>query len=731
MKKRGCKSALKGSLGALVALMLSLAFVSCVNPIVPAKEKSANANLSVITIDASGTDVALSPSFSADVVEYKATVVNSVASVSITATAAESSAVVTGTGAKTLEIGANAVSIAVTAADGTTVKTYAIEITRAAPQASSDASLASLVVGGTTFTAPVAGTTLTAEVGCSATVATITSTPTDAGAIVTVSGNENLVPGDNAVTVMVTAADGVTKATYPINVIRHGLTLTSPAANTAITTASFTLKGAYYGSVAPAITIKFAGLDAVNATVDATAKTWTATIDGSSVFNGEGTTLTVIADWGNADSFRYAGTYTFAGSTVPTVRGVVITSPANREVVSSPVVSVAGYYTGESTPTSISIGLGSTNTAAKINPVTHTWTAEITPVGVAKTNDVNITAVAVWDSGSAVKAYRNFAYTGTEDLGHTVSGTVAFPGRNLTSDTKLFVYTADASVESTISSYNAELTSATTYDYTLTNVADGTYVIRAFTHDGDWAFVSGTSCYEWAALTITVKGSDIVDQDFTIRSPSGDKPQYYKASGTITVPPDVTFDSDSHIAVLLFSTSTTPNVKVDSVNIQITSDREYAYSLFAPTDSYRIESYVNDGKWEWESAEKLCNWNAAVFDIASADRKGIDFYLDDDGTKSVTITTPVANSDVSGTTIAIGGTYSGYYTPVITYELSGSGIVLPITGTAIVDAKTKQWSATIDSSSFKTMTPSLRIVAQWPNGKTESTYENFNFIKME
>jgi hypothetical protein len=94
------------------------------------EEASSNATLSALRLS-SGT---LSPAFSAGTTSYTANVANSVSSVTVTARPADSKATVTGDGigtAKSLNVGANTLTIVVTAEDGVTTKTYSIIVTRA------------------------------------------------------------------------------------------------------------------------------------------------------------------------------------------------------------------------------------------------------------------------------------------------------------------------------------------------------------------------------------------------------------------------------------------------------------------------------------------------------------------------------------------------------------------------------------------------------------------------
>ena len=127
-----------------------------------------------------------------------------------------------------LRVGDTAISVKVTAEDGTTMQTYTVTVTRAK---SSDASLSALSLSGVTL-APTfaAGTTAyTASVGNDVTQTTVTATPAEGAAYeVRVGGvldQDSVVPlavGSNVITVVVTAQDGNTTQTYTVTVTRAG-----------------------------------------------------------------------------------------------------------------------------------------------------------------------------------------------------------------------------------------------------------------------------------------------------------------------------------------------------------------------------------------------------------------------------------------------------------------------------------------------------------------------------
>ena len=87
---------------------------------------SGDANLSSLTIT-SGT---LMPTFNPSVTNYTAAVNNNVDSISVIATSNNPRATVTGTGLARLNVGANTITVTVTAEDGVATKEYSIIVTR-------------------------------------------------------------------------------------------------------------------------------------------------------------------------------------------------------------------------------------------------------------------------------------------------------------------------------------------------------------------------------------------------------------------------------------------------------------------------------------------------------------------------------------------------------------------------------------------------------------------------
>ncbi len=128
-----------------------------------------------------------------------------------------------------LELGANVISILVTAPDGITTKTYTVNVTRALSAVStlsaltlSSGILSPVFASSTTsYTASVANTTTSITVR--PTLTTTTATVRVNGTLVTSGSNSKIIPltfGDNTITVEVTAQDGITTSTYRVAVRR-------------------------------------------------------------------------------------------------------------------------------------------------------------------------------------------------------------------------------------------------------------------------------------------------------------------------------------------------------------------------------------------------------------------------------------------------------------------------------------------------------------------------------
>lgn len=224
--------ALKSLAAGIACLSLVMALSSCPSPADPAAPPtttaSNNAFLSNLTVKVGNTTSDIG--FQATTYAYTYNVATDVASVTVNAVLADHEADFEGGGVVTLNAAgqSTAVPIVVTAADGTTKKTYTVTIKRAAAGASSIASLSDLsvtLVGSTANLIAFDADEFTFDAGerpYSFSVVNISATATDSGASISGTGDIPLSVGENTLHIYVTAADGVAYRHYTITVTRYG-----------------------------------------------------------------------------------------------------------------------------------------------------------------------------------------------------------------------------------------------------------------------------------------------------------------------------------------------------------------------------------------------------------------------------------------------------------------------------------------------------------------------------
>ena len=220
---------------------------------------SSDAKLSALTL--SGIDFG---TFDSTTTSYTARVANSVTETTVTPTVSHSGAtyviklggVTDADGVVPLDVGANVITIEVTAEDGNTAQTYTVTVIRAAPP-SADATLSVLTLSGVDFGTFAAGTTsYTAEVANSVSQTTVTPTVNHSGASYVIKldgasdadGVVTLGVGSNVITVEVTAQDGQATRNYTVTVTRAA-ELSSDA-----TLSDLTLSGIDFGTFDPTTT---------------------------------------------------------------------------------------------------------------------------------------------------------------------------------------------------------------------------------------------------------------------------------------------------------------------------------------------------------------------------------------------------------------------------------------------------------------------------------------------
>lgn len=203
---------------------ISSSLLTTTKPEEPENEPSDNNDLSSLTIDG----VTLSPEFNKDVTEYTANVGEEIANLIVSAVAENSNAEVEVTGNENLQMGENTVTITVTSEAGET-KTYTIRVTKGEVVATDDTlKLQSLEIAGVNLDGQFSPDTYSYELNLSRYVESldITATANQEDATIEIIGNENLIEGENTITILLTSADGEETATYQIKAVL-------PAATTA------------------------------------------------------------------------------------------------------------------------------------------------------------------------------------------------------------------------------------------------------------------------------------------------------------------------------------------------------------------------------------------------------------------------------------------------------------------------------------------------------------------
>ena len=181
------------------------------------REKSTNANLSLISVD--GVNIS---TFSPSIVNYSVSVLGDVTSINIDAIVEDTNkaTITSGLGSHSLNYGSNLIEVRVLAENGTSDKVYTINVTR---QMKTIATLDDLKIDGTTillFDKEIISYDL-GSVPYTKNSLVISGVTTDADATVVGFKTVALNTGINTIPVVVTAHDGVTKKIYNITVLRE------------------------------------------------------------------------------------------------------------------------------------------------------------------------------------------------------------------------------------------------------------------------------------------------------------------------------------------------------------------------------------------------------------------------------------------------------------------------------------------------------------------------------
>lgn len=355
---------------------------------------SNNAYLSNLKIS-QGT---LTPVFTQATTNYTASVANSVSSVTVTPTVANSAATVkvnnisvssgSASGPITLNVGTNTITVVATAQDRVTTKLYTIVVTRAA---SNNANLASLKLSQGTLSPVFAPGTTSYKASVANSVAFITVTPTvaDENATVKINGGPvisslpsdpiPLAVGPNTITIVVTAQDGTTKT--------YTLTVTRAASNNANLSSLVISQGTLTPIFAPA-TINYTASVAylINSiTVTPTVANATAKVKVNGIVVPSGSTSGAIALNVGATTITMVVTAQ-DGTTTKTYKVVVTRAQASTNANLSNLIISQGILTPVFSP-------GTTSYTASVSSSVTTVTITATVADVNATVKINSISV--------------------------------------------------------------------------------------------------------------------------------------------------------------------------------------------------------------------------------------------------------------------------------------------------------------------------------------------------
>ena len=207
---------------------------------------STDATLSALTLSRVNTGT-----FVSGTTAYTASVANGVSQTTVTPTVNQSDASyviklggVTDTdGTVSLAVGANVITVEVTAQDESAKRTYTVTVTRAAPL-SGDATLSALTLSGVDFgTFDSSTTSYSAQVANSVSRTTVSPSVSSSGAgyviklggVTDTDGVVSLAVGSNVITIEVTAQDGNTTRTYSVTVTRSSENEPPPRSDAPVT----------------------------------------------------------------------------------------------------------------------------------------------------------------------------------------------------------------------------------------------------------------------------------------------------------------------------------------------------------------------------------------------------------------------------------------------------------------------------------------------------------------
>lgn len=181
--------------------------------------KSSNNYLSKLQVNVEG----LSPNFSRTKTNYTLNVGNNISKINVTAVAEDSNSKVYISGNTDLKVGDNNVYITVTAQNGAK-RTYSIIVTKSANLDDANSYLESLIIENAKISPEFSKEIFEYDcgtVGSDISSLKILAFPEIEEAKVEISGNDELIEGENEIVVKVTSKDGTTSKDYKIKVLRE------------------------------------------------------------------------------------------------------------------------------------------------------------------------------------------------------------------------------------------------------------------------------------------------------------------------------------------------------------------------------------------------------------------------------------------------------------------------------------------------------------------------------
>jgi alpha-tubulin suppressor-like RCC1 family protein len=395
--------------------------------VVVTRAASTNANLSNLALSVGS----LSPTFASATTSYTASVSNTTTSLTVTPTVADANATVTvnsvgvtsgsASGSINLNVGNNTITTVVTPQSGG-AQTYTVVVARAP---STNANLSNLVLSGVSLSPDFDSGTLsyTASVPNATTSLTVTPTVVDSTATVKVnnvtvnsgsaSGNINLAVGNNTITTVAKAQDGVTTKSYTVVVTRapsSNANLANLAQNTGTLSPAFASGTTSYTSMVayPISTIR---ITPTVADSTATVKVNNVTVSSGSqsgVINlsvGINTITTVV----KAQDGTTTGTYTIGITRIaPSTNANLVNLESSIGSLSPAFATATTSYTANVSHLTKSITVTPTvadsTATVKINNVTVTSASASGAINLSVGSNT-ITTVVTAQDGTTTKTY--------------------------------------------------------------------------------------------------------------------------------------------------------------------------------------------------------------------------------------------------------------------------------------------------------------------------------------